>query len=242
MNALHQIVPRSVPRPRGHGKFKIESPLTYFFVCDFVDISDELPDPLQLGRRLSELHKNSISPTGKFGFHVPTYDGRLPQVVDWDSSWASFFGKMLLGVLQLDLVVNGPWRELEEVVGRTVKEVIPILLGNLEAEGRSVKPCLIHGDLWEGNIGTELGTGSILIFDACSYYAHNEMEIGMWRTEHHRMKAKAYQREYLRHMKPSEPVDQWDDRNRLYSCKTRLMYSAHVPGTHVRQQSVSRCP
>ena len=112
-------------------------------------MSDDLPDPIRLGRQLAELHRKSISPTGKFGFHVPTYDRRLPQVVDWDSSWASFFGKMLLGTLQLDIEVNSPWKELEEVVGRTVKEVIPILLGNLETEGRSLKPCLIHGDLWK---------------------------------------------------------------------------------------------
>ena len=44
--------------------------------------------------------------------------------------------------------------------------------------------------LWVGNIGTELNTGNIFVFDACSYYAHNEMEIGMWRTGHHRKRAK----------------------------------------------------
>ena len=147
-----------------------------------------------------------------------------------------FMCKMLLGVLKLDIATNGPWEELEEVVDRTVREVVPILLGILESEGRSVKPCLIHGDLWEGNISTETGTGNIFFFDACSYYAHNEMELGIWRTDHHRMKSEAYTQEYLRVMKPSEPRDQWDDRNRLYSCKTRLMYSAHVPGTPVRTQ------
>lgn len=58
----------------------------------------------------------------------------------------------------------------------------------------------------------------------------------MWRVEHHRMKAKAYKREYLRKVDISEPVEEFDDRNRLYSTKTKLMYSAHVPGTSVRNQ------
>ena len=93
--------------------------------------------------------------------------------------------------------------------------------------------------LWEGNIGTDIETGNIFIFDSCAYYAHNEMEIGMWRVEHHRMKAKAYKREYLRKIDISEPVEEFDDRNRLYSTKTKLMYSAHVPGTSVRNQYVS---
>ena len=236
MSALYQTLPSFVPRPRAFGKLRLQSPPTYFIICDFVDISDTLPDPVLLGKQLGELHRKSMSPTGKFGFHLPTYDGRLPQVVEWDDSWASFFGKMLVGVLQLDINTNGPWQELEQAVYQIVDTVIPVLLGALESEGRTIKPCLIHGDLWEGNIGTEFGSGNIFVFDACSYYAHNEMEIGMWRTEHHRMKAKAYKKEYLRNMKPSEPVDQWDDRNRLYSCKTRLMYSAHVPGTPVRKQ------
>lgn len=50
------------------------------------------------------------------------------------------------------------------------------------------------------------------------------------------MKAKAYKREYLRRVEISEPVEEFDDRNRLYSVKTKLMYSAHVPGTSVRNQ------
>ena len=201
-----------------------------------MNIGDRLPDPVCLAVRMAELHTISVSPTGKFGFHLPTYDGKLPQVTDWDSSWASFFRTLLTGVLWLDVEINGPWKELEDLARRVMKEVIPRLLGTLESDGRSVKPCLIHGDLWEGNIGTDLDTGNIYIFDACSYYAHNEMEIGMWRTEHHRMKANVYKREYLRNMEPSEPADEWDDRNRLYSDKTKLMYSAHVPGSNVRNQ------
>ncbi|MCJ1395997.1 hypothetical protein MMC18_008883 [Xylographa bjoerkii] len=237
MSELYKTIPSLVPRPQGHGRLYLESPPTYFFICEFVNISDRLPDPVRLGARLAELHTTSVSPTGKFGFYVPTYDGKLPQITDWDSSWASFFGKLLTGILRLDAEVNGPWKELEDVAERVVQEVIPRLLGVLECDGRSVKPCLIHGDLWEGNIGTDLDTGEIYIFDACSYYAHNEMEIGMWRTEHHRMKAKAYKREYLRNIEPCEPVNEWDDRNRLYSDKTKLMYSAHVPGTKVRNQA-----
>jgi len=238
MSELYKTIPSLAPKPRGYGQLRLESPPTYFFICDFVNISDRLPDPVGLAIRLAELHSTSISPTGKFGFYVPTYDGKLPQITDWDSSWASYFGKLLTGILRLDIEVNGPWKELEDLAERVVNEVIPRLLGALESDGRSIKPSLIHGDLWEGNIGTDLETGNIYIFDACSYYAHNEMEIGMWRTEHHRMKAKAYKREYLRNMKPSEPADEWDDRNRLYSDKTKLMYSAHVPGTNVRNQAL----
>lgn len=60
-----------------------------------------------------------------------------------------------------------------------------------------------------------------VIFDACAMYAHNELELGMWRNGHHRF-GKPYFRQYLNHMPPSEPVEQFDDRNRLYAMKYTL--------------------
>ena len=234
MNEIHQTIPNLAPKPRGFGELQSSPQHTYFFVCDFVNISDKLPDPRHLGERLAQLHRQSQSPTGEFGFYCPTYDGKLPQRTEWDESWASFFSKLLAGIAELDTGVNGPWAELAAALDVTVKVVIPRLLGVLEQNGRSIKPCLIHGDLWEGNIGTDLETGEIYIFDAASYYGHNEMELGIWRTDHHRMSGPSYKREYERHFQASEPAAEWDDRNRLYCVKTQLMYSAHVPGTHVR--------
>jgi protein-ribulosamine 3-kinase len=115
--------------------------------------------------------------------------------------------------------------------------VIPRLIGILESNGRSIKPCLIHGDLWETNIGTDIETGNIYIFDAAAYYGHNEMETGIWRVAHHRIKAEAYRKEYVQHYEKSEPVEEWDDRLKLYGVKTKLMYSAGVlNGQAIRRQ------
>ncbi|KAI9747256.1 MAG: hypothetical protein M4579_007497 [Chaenotheca gracillima] len=105
----------------------------------------------------------------------------------------------------------------------------------MERDGRSVKPALIHGDLWEGNIGTSFDTGDILIFDAGAYYAHNEMDIGMWRCARHRINSKVFFNEYLRNVGPSDPIDEWDDRNRLYCVKMNMVHSGHHKGDLVRQ-------
>ncbi|KAI4215189.1 MAG: hypothetical protein LQ351_002504 [Letrouitia transgressa] len=186
----------------------------YFFLCEFVNITNNLPDPKVLAAQLALMHHKSQSPTGKFGFPVTTYDGKLPQTTDWESSWTTFFSKLFAGIARLDTDVNGLWDELHQALDRTLNEVVPRLLNALEEN--------------------DLQTGNLYIFDAASYYAHNEMELGIWRTDHHRMKSKAYKIEYLRNFEASEPVDEWDDRNRLYSIKTQLMYSAHVPGSRVR--------
>lgn len=236
MSELYKTMPSIVPVPRGSGKC-LDSD-DYFFLCDYLEIDHRQPDPVKLAESISELHRTSISPTGQFGFHVTPYDGKLPLVAKWDSNWVSFYGKLLDGVYKLDIKANGHWRKLDDAMKIILDKVVPRLLGRLYEESRNVKPCLIHGDLWEENIGTDPRTGDIYIFDSCAYYAHHEMAIGMWRVDHHHMKAKEYRSEYFKLFEPDEPVKEYDDRNRLYCLKEKIMYSAHVPGTKAREQAL----
>ncbi|KAL1854500.1 hypothetical protein Daus18300_011421 [Diaporthe australafricana] len=237
MKELEGAVPDLVPKAKAAGKC-IDSEGA-FFLCDYLEIDHRPANPEQLGKKIAELHRASVSPTGKFGFHLTPYDGKLPLAADWDSSWASFFTKLLAGVHELDRQVNGAWPELDDAMELTLRAVIPRLLGALTENGRGeVKPCLIHGDLHEQNIGTEPRTGAIYIFDSCAYYAHHEMAMGMWRVDHHHMKAREYRREYFRNYPRDEPQEEADDRNRLYAVKEEIMYSAHVPGTKARAQAL----
>lgn len=210
MAELYKTVSTLVPQPHAWGKFKIQQPNTYFFLCDFIDMRNQLPDPARLCSRIAELHRASVSPTGKFGFHISTYHGKYSQSVQWNDSWASFSRSLLEDALRLDLQTNGLWPVFEKVSERTLNKVIPRLLGILKEDGREIKSCLIHGDLWEGNIGTACGDNSILIFDPGAYYAHNEMEIGMWRCVRHHINSKIFTRQYFRECPVSEPVEEWD--------------------------------
>ncbi|KAI0132550.1 Fructosamine kinase-domain-containing protein [Xylariales sp. AK1849] len=236
MMELWKTMPNIAPRPRGQGQCHgIDAS---YFISDYLEIDHRPPNAAKLGAKIAELHRTSVSPTGQFGFPVTPYDGKLPLTADWDPSWTSFYGKLLNGVYQLDVSVNGHWKELDDAMELILKIVVPRLLSALEEDGKGVKPCLIHGDLWEENIGTELRTGDLYIFDSCAYYAHHEMAIGMWRVDHHHMKAKEYRIEYFKNFEPDDPVEECDDRNRLYSIKERVMYSAHVPGTKARAQAL----
>ncbi|KAI1208241.1 Fructosamine/Ketosamine-3-kinase [Annulohypoxylon truncatum] len=236
MLEIHNTLPDFAPKPRGYGKYDDEG--AYFFLCDYLEINHEPPDHKRLGKKLAELHQKSNSPTGKFGFYVTTFDGKLPLNTAWESNWTSFFKKLMLGVYKLDVEINGFWKELDDVMKITIERLIPRLLDPLTADGRSIKPCLIHGDLWESNIGTDAHTGELYIFDACSYYAHHEKEIGIWRCKHHQMRAEEYQKEYFKNHERSEPVEEFDDRNRLYSVETLIINSAHFPGADTRGLAV----
>jgi len=54
----------------------------------------------------------------------------------------------------------------------------------------------------------------------------------MWRREIIKF-GQPYFSRYLRHFRPSEPVEQWDDRIRLYSIKFNLAHMIGWPGAPV---------
>jgi protein-ribulosamine 3-kinase len=178
MSELYKAMPNMVPKPHAWGRYAVKTPETYFFLQEYIEMSDRVPAPDQLCKKLALLHRNSVSPTGKFGFHVNTCQGRIQQDVGWEESWAKLFEKMLKHVIQQDFSVNGYWEEMDILEQRLLGHVVPRLIGAMERDGRLIKPSLIHADLWEGNTGTSIDTGDIYIFDAAAFYAHNEMEIG----------------------------------------------------------------
>ncbi len=237
MKELNQWAPDLVPKPHSWGKCVQSGPESWFMLIEYVDMRSGMPSPFQLCKKLARLHRESQSPTGMFGFHTPTCQGRTPQCVAWDSNWTSFFIKLIRHVMTLDFETNGPWDDLDKIEQRLVSHVIPRLLDALVSEGRTLKPSLIHGDLWEGNTGTAYSDGSVHVFDSAGFYAHNEMETGNWRCYYNKISNKAYTRMYLRHFTPSEPKAEWIDRNRLYSIYYNVIYSVnHMDqGKAVRQ-------
>lgn len=173
MTAIYNVVPEFVPKPVAWGTYR-NDPNTHFFLCEFHEMIEDMPDPHRFGSLLSTLHTKSKSPTGKFGFHVTTYAGNLPQMVEWTDSWEVFFAKSMKQALDLEIERKGPNAELEDLAKVLFERVIPRLLRPLESGGRRVKPSLVHGDLWYANSGLDVTTGRPLIFDACCFYAHNE--------------------------------------------------------------------
>jgi fructosamine-3-kinase len=241
---IHSTMPDFIPTPISFGRFKSPGPETYFYMSEYVDMDvATAPDPAEFARRLAQLHKASQSPEGKFGFHVPTCDGDRPHVVKWRDSWAVFYRELFLGVCELDIKRNGPWPEYERAVQQVARKVIPRLLDNLRQNGRPIQPCIIHGDLWEGNVGIRNQTGQSILYDAESFYGHNEVELGAWRCEYTSvLRAEEYTAAYLQHYPPAEPSHEFDDRNRLYSLKGAINYAAGHPGSELRRTSVISLP
>ncbi|KAL9093908.1 MAG: hypothetical protein Q9165_003831 [Trypethelium subeluteriae] len=127
------------------------------------------------------------------------------------------------------------WPEFDVVCNLTLEKVVPRLLLPLQSEGRQLKPCLIHGDCWDGNTAMDANTGDAFVFDVCSFYGHNEYDTGNWRAPRHRLSNKAYIRNYKMHFPVSEPVEDWDARNLLYSLCFNIGNTIYIPGSQQRQ-------
>lgn len=173
MTAIYAVTPDFIPRPIAWGSYEaIEG--THFFMCEYRDMSTDMPKALEFTSSLARLHKDSTPPSRKFGFSVQTFAGNLPQQVEWEDSWEVFFSKSLRHALDLEIERKGNSPEIDLLAPVIFDRVIPRLLRPLESDGRSVQPSLVHGDLWHANCGTDVNNGQMLVFDACCFYAHNE--------------------------------------------------------------------
>lgn len=225
-----------VPKPAGWGEYHNGETEVYFYLGDFHDMDFAVPpEPEDIMSRIAKLHQQGTSSNGMFGFPVQTVCGVMERTVTWEKSWAQSFTHQLKDVIQYDNDTNGPWPEFDAACKQLIDAVIPRLLGALQSDGREITPSLIHGDLWERNVGIDMETGDIVLFDPGSVYAHNEMEFGTWRCSWaFYFNSPTYMQAYQRHIEPSEPVDEWDDRNRLYSMHPYLNDSAGHPGSGSR--------
>lgn len=160
---------------------------------------------MQLAQNLADLHQRSLSPTGKFGFHKATCHAKIAQNVDtWDESWCALYSRHLGHVMSLAKPIL-QWPEFDVVCQLTLEKVVPRLLLPLQSEGRTIKPCLVHGDCWDGNTAMDMRTGKAFIFDVCSFYGHNEYDTGNWRAPRHRLSNKAYIKNYKKRFPASAP-------------------------------------
>ena len=81
----------------------------------------------------------------------------------------------------------------------------------------------------------DMRTGQAFVFDAGSFYGHNEYDTGNWRAPRHKLSNEAYIKEYKKRFPVSEPEKDWDARNLLYSLTFNLGNTIHVPGSSQKQ-------
>lgn len=171
---------------KGEGGLKIPEVYEYrdlssgsgsFLVMEFLNLAGR-SDDRALGRAIARMHlaeptSEAGNPKGAFGFPLDNTIGGTTQLNGWTDgggtdTWVAFFRDKRIGY-QLQLAGDSYCSKLWE-------EKIAPRLGAIFG-GVDVKPSLLHGDLWSGNIGSADGRSTI--YDPAVYWGHHEAEWGM---------------------------------------------------------------
>ena len=171
--SLESVNASCIPKPIAIGTWNTCQD-SYFILFEFIEMSLEVSNIFTFVELIANVHKASMGQQSKFGFHVPTYHGLLSQKVDWAETWEEFFAAAMKFSLELEINVHGQDVELQKLSAAMLNRVIPRLLRPLETGAQGIRPCLLHGDLWPGNHSFDTKTQKPVLFDACSFWGHNE--------------------------------------------------------------------
>ncbi|KUI69173.1 Protein-ribulosamine 3-kinase, chloroplastic [Cytospora mali] len=233
MKVFYDIMPEMVAEPIGWGAYK-NDPDAYFFVCRFEELTGDIPNSGDFPELLAELHKRSESTAtnpGEFGYPITSWGGTNPVRYPSSQSWEECFTKCMELTFAMEEETHGPDDEMTRLREGLMTKVIPRLLRPLETEGRTVKPALCHGNLWDGNASVDASTGTPKIFDVNPTWGHNEYDLAPWWCPRHRM-TKVYIDEYFRYYQAAEPAVDFKDRGILYSLRFDVHASSIYPGVY----------
>jgi fructosamine-3-kinase len=175
--------------------------------------------------------------TPLFGFPVTTCCGDTPQDNSYKESWADFYAENRLRfIIRLAEQGGRKDKDVKMLVEQTAANVVPRLIGDDRLNnGKGITPVVVHGDLWSGNasagvIGTKKGEPEDVIYDSSACYAHSEFELGA-------MKMFGgfdglFLKEYHQLCPKTEPVEEYNDRVRLYELYHHLNHYAMFGGSY----------
>lgn len=200
MSLIYSLDSEFVVKPIAWGPCASD-PDTYFFISEFRNMSEAPPDVKSFCAKIANLHLKSAAmfeqrscnppPEGRYGFHMPTHLGWRPQDNRWCNSWEDFYIQGIRSVLALEEEVHGPSAVISMLSHQLIEKVIPRLLRPLETGGRTIRPTLLHGDLHARNVRMEYGTNQPIIFDAGSFWAHNECKCVLLSSASHQSRARS---------------------------------------------------
>jgi fructosamine-3-kinase len=143
-----------------------------FLVLERVETGPRAADfQEQLGRGLARLHR--ATQVDRFGFDHDNFIGATPQPNDWLDDWVGFWRERRLG-FQLSLAERAGLLGARELAdGRRLMDRLPDLIGEPDESA-----CLLHGDLWGGNVIAG-PTGEPVLIDPAAYLGRREADLAM---------------------------------------------------------------
>jgi len=140
-------------------------------LLEWIETSHSINHQAEIGKVLANLHKRTNQ---YFGFDYDNTIGEMPQynaINQSVTSWSYFFWEYRL-LFQIKYALKN------KLISH--KEYIKLLLIKSKLENllsSSIKPSLLHGDLWSGNVIS--GINSPVFIDTSCYYGHSEADLAL---------------------------------------------------------------
>ena len=173
MSTLSHLMPDFCPKPVGWGTYASD-PNVHFVITELHEMVEGPPDVELFPEQLTELHRRFVSANLKYGWGSTGYYGTVMLNPVWTATWEECFTLRTMELLRMELEAQGTNEEIERLAVPFKEKVIPRLLRPMETQGHKIKPCLVHGDLWQGTVSTDAKMEKPLIHDATCWFAHNE--------------------------------------------------------------------
>lgn len=101
-------------------------PDSHFYLCEFHDMTDDIPDIQRFCAVLAKIHLDSMgqSPNGKYGFHATTHLANIGNDNSWSDSWEHWYAKAMRWILEEEEKSHGPDDVLKELTDAMFEKVM----------------------------------------------------------------------------------------------------------------------
>lgn len=124
----------------------------------------------EAGEELAHLHEQHAD---RFGFENDNFLGKLPQLNTWSDNWLDFFINQRLQPQIKRAKELGHWsKEREHACNQFIENFVN------KWQGLEIKPSLLHGDFWNGNLFGDKNEQPIFI-DPSVYYGNREIDLAI---------------------------------------------------------------
>jgi len=140
-------------------------------ILEWIETSHDSNHQSKIGKSLANLHKHT---NPYFGFNYDNTIGEMPQhnaINQSVTSWNVFFWEYRL-LFQIKHALKNNLINIKEY-----KKLLLIKSKLKNLLSSSIKPSLLHGDLWSGNVIS--GINSPIFIDTSCYYGHSEADLAL---------------------------------------------------------------
>lgn len=193
------------------------------------------------GAALGQLHRSSQGGVEAYGFEQDTFIGAWRQDNARRDDWLDFYIEQRLrplfkAAVAVSSALAGPaLRSLTTIAAQALR---PLFVG------ADLRPCLLHGDLWRGNLRLAASDSAAVLLDPATFWGHSELDIATLRVlegcnDGDTLDVQAFLDGYYMHMPRAEGCSL---RVELYALCPTLRLWATFPGDAVTAAAhAARC-